>query len=154
MNREDLLNKKYGKDAGFKVPEGYFDDLQRKIIAELPSYPAKPSKPDLSAWQRMKPYVYLAAMFAGIWLMMKVFHNVSGDGTFSLDNPPEAIVQLWEENNFENYYFEANEPEYILEEEISESYESFDDFEKDFGYEFKPEYSNLSINYADEKKQV
>ena len=50
----------------------------------------------MTRWQRMKPYVYLAAMFAGIWCTMKMVTMIQSApaGTeVSLDNPPAMIAQ-------------------------------------------------------------
>ena len=70
-------------------------------MSKLPDYPEVERVAPLSVWQRVKPYVYLVAMFAGIWMMMKVFHTVSTADRLSLDNPPEAIVQLLESDGYE-----------------------------------------------------
>ncbi len=71
MNRqEDILIEKYGRKGGWTVPEGYFESVYKEIDAKLPSFPEAPRHVEMTAWQRMKPYVYLAAMFAGIWLMI------------------------------------------------------------------------------------
>lgn len=143
MRQEEQLKDKYGTDPGFKVPDGYFEDLNLKIMASLPSYPEAPKEVVLSRWQRVKPYVYLAAMFAGIWMMMKVFHTVSTSGSLSLDNPPAAIAQAMADYNEETlpYYSPANE--YAIEEEVSENYDSIEEFQLDFGYELKPEYASI-----------
>ena len=146
MKQEELLKEKYGTDPGFKVPEGYFEDLKRNVMMSLPLYPEVQRKVELSRWQRIKPYIYLAAMFAGIWLMMKVFHNVTSTGNLSLENPPAALVQLWEEEGFDIYPLYSSEPEFLLEEEVGMEYDNFDEFEKDFGYDFKPEYESSPVS--------
>ena len=72
MKREDDILKKIGRESGYKVPEGYFEQFVSRMNAELPERKLpEPVHPSL--WQRLKPYVYMAAMFAGIWLMVKVF---------------------------------------------------------------------------------
>ena len=75
MKREDstILNK-YGKDPGFKVPENYFDDFNKKMAAMLPDIEITPVDIKPTMWQRIKPLAYLAAMFAGVWCMMTVFN--------------------------------------------------------------------------------
>ena len=131
MKQEDSLIKKYGKDSGMKVPENYFPELEARIMESLPPYVAAPKAPELSRWQRMKPYVYLAAMFMGIWLMMKVFHTVSRPMSLSLDNPPEALVELIDKDDYEDYamlrYYDFGD-----EEDVILSYDSIEDFEKAF----------------------
>ena len=63
---------KLGKDPGFKVPENYFADFNSKLIESLPEVKiTEEVKP--SMWLKVRPFVYMAAMFAGIWLMMNIF---------------------------------------------------------------------------------
>lgn len=154
MKQEEQIKEKYGTDPGFRVPEGYFENLNKTILNSLPPYPEIERKVELSKWQRIKPYVYLAAMFAGIWLMMKVFHNVTSSDSYSLENPPAVLVQLWEDEGYDSYNYFSSEPEFLLEEEVSESYDNMEDFARDFGYEFKPEYVNYTPGYPDNGKNV
>ena len=133
MKQEDSIKDKYGKESGMKVPDGYFSELESRILTSLPPYQAKPIVPAMTTWQRVKPYVYLAAMFCGIWLMMKVFHTATQPMSLSLDNPPEAIVQLLDHELYpEDYISLQLSSDYDLEEEVVMSYDSFEDFEKDF----------------------
>lgn len=97
MNSEDKLKNNFGTDAGFRVPDGFFDKKFAQIASELPAYPEVKAMP-LTRWQRLKPYVYLAAMFAGIWCTLKMV-TMMGDGVqnpavpLSLDNPPQLVAQ-------------------------------------------------------------
>ncbi len=147
MPQEEILKSKYGTDTGFRVPDGYFDELNAKILADLPPYKMASKTVHMSMWQRVKPYVYLAAMFAGIWMMMKVFHTVSTSDRLTLDNPPEAIAQVLEADSFDDMFFFSHDAssDLQLEEEVSESYDSMEDFEADFGYRIMPEYDNVAI---------
>lgn len=148
MRQEDQLIEKYGRDPGFRVPDGYFDDLNARIMANLPPYPEVRKAPDLSLWQRVKPYVYLAAMFAGIWLMMSVFHKVSDSGTLSLDNPPAAIAASMASATDDFAPYIALENDYELAREVSANYDSMDDFKEDFGYDLEPEYERMDVSVA------
>ena len=61
-----------GRRDGMTVPDGYFDTLTQRIEASLPErewerQSAADNIAPRSIWQRIRPYVYLAAMFAGIW---------------------------------------------------------------------------------------
>lgn len=95
MKEEDKLKHRCGTDTGFRVPDGYFDHVFSEIDAKLPPHPGLQAPPALSRWQRLKPYVYLAAMFGGIWCTMKMVSMVSDTASeqVSLDNPPELIAQ-------------------------------------------------------------
>ena len=95
MKAEDKIRQRYGSDTGFSVPDGYFDQVFAKIGSELPERETPPVV-KMTRWQRMKPYVYLAAMFAGIWCTMKMVTMIQSApaGTeVSLDNPPAMIAQ-------------------------------------------------------------
>ena len=74
MKQEDsTLLTKYGKDPGFKVPEYYFEDFNKRMADMLPDVEITPVDVKPTLWQRLKPLVYMAAMFAGVWCMMQVF---------------------------------------------------------------------------------
>ncbi|MDR1764075.1 MAG: hypothetical protein LBR64_09040 [Dysgonamonadaceae bacterium] len=63
------------KAEPFKAPDGYFDSLTETIMAKLPE-PVREAPVTISLWQRAKPWVYMAAMFTGIYLMISIFtHN-------------------------------------------------------------------------------
>lgn len=72
---------KLGKDPGFKVPEHYFDDFNKRMAEILPEVKITPVDARPSMWVRVRPYVYMAAMFAGIWCMMKKFNNLNGESS-------------------------------------------------------------------------
>ena len=81
MKHEDsTILKKYGKDPGFKVPENYFDDFNKRMADMLPDVEITPVDVKPTMWQRVKPLVYMAAMFAGVWCMIQVFSNFTNSG--------------------------------------------------------------------------
>lgn len=149
MGKEDKLISHAGRKTGMKVPEGYFDEFIVSTMAKLPEYPERPKVMQMSRWQRIKPYVYMAAMFAGIWCMMKMFHIASQNAqSADLDNPPQSVVLAMDDSDTFDYFYESTAPaddlnEFVLEEEITDDYKSISEFEKDFGYEIKPEYENI-----------
>ena len=133
MKQEEYIIKKYRKDSGMKVPVNYFPDLENKIMDSLPPYNLQQREPVLTRWQRVKPYIYLAAMFCGIWLMMKLFHTVSQPMTIGLDNPPEVLVQWMDHDNYDYDVMTLSQiSDYGLEYDIVMDYDSFEEFEKDF----------------------
>lgn len=148
MGKEDKLLNSVGRQHGMTVPERYFDEFAANMMARLPEYPEKPVVPVLSRWQRIKPYVYMAAMFAGIWCMMKMFHIASQNAQANLDAVPEPVVLAMQEPAGREYieYMdieESGDSDFEIETLVSESYTSINDFEKDFGYEISPEYQNM-----------
>ena len=84
MKQEDstILNK-YGKDPGFKVPENYFADFNQRMADMLPDVEITPVDVKPTMWQRIKPIIYLAAMFAGVWCMMQIFAHFTSTGNLN-----------------------------------------------------------------------
>lgn len=132
MQPEEIIREKVGKETPFKVPEGYFEDFSVRIMSQLPDYPAPPVPQKLSAWHKVRPYVYLAAMFAGIWCMMKVFYLSSGQHA-EQDATPDAVVLAMNDADTYAFYTEDNgASDFELEEEVGSMYSTIDEFEKDF----------------------
>ena len=146
MKEEQYIIDKCGKKSPWKVPEGYFDSARMEILDKLPEFPAAPEPVKLSLWQRIKPYAYLAAMFAGIWCMMHIFHDISSADQLSLDNPPAQIAAYMAEPDVADMYVSPSALADIeLLDEVSADYESFDEFEKDFDYQLDPKYDKIDL---------
>ncbi len=77
--KDSEILSQLGKEAGFKVPEHYFDDFSKNLMEKLPEVKIS-EVPKPSLWDRYKTYVYMAAMFAGIWCMAKIFTLNTGAG--------------------------------------------------------------------------
>lgn len=86
---ESKILKGMGKETGFKVPENYFADFNKRMLESLPEVEIVPqdkqekqekkniiSKP--SMWVRVRPFVYMAASVVGIFCMITVFNNLNG----------------------------------------------------------------------------
>lgn len=110
MKEENDILSKLGKDSGFKVPENYFADFSKKMMESLPEPVLTPQvKPSL--WVRVRPYIYMAAMFAGIWCMMRIFNDLSG--VDSTKAQVQAIVNgLDNEKNIEDLMMQGSIKEY------------------------------------------
>lgn len=73
MEVEKKILRKAGTKNPFTVPEGYFENFTQELMSNLPEKePLLPiSEPTL--WQRVKPWVYMTAMFCGIMLSVRIF---------------------------------------------------------------------------------
>lgn len=75
MNPEDELKKRYGCENPFKLPDNYFDDFADRVMkatagsdAEAPGSSSRVNvRPRRVFVRRLRPYLYLAAMFAGLY---------------------------------------------------------------------------------------
>ena len=102
MKQDDsTILKKYGKNPGFKVPENYFEDFNKRMTEMLPDVEITPVDVKPTMWQRVRPLVYMAAMFAGVWCMMQVFSNfVTSD---NLDGVRAVAEKLQDEENLDDF---------------------------------------------------
>ena len=58
----------------FKVPENYFENFNEDIMNLLPEKEFKPPV-KVTMWDKTKPWVYLAAMFLGLYVMINFLIN-------------------------------------------------------------------------------
>ena len=66
------------KKMPYRVPEGYFDDFAKKLMAHLPMeestmMESESAEPRITPWQHIKPWIYMAAMFCDIMLSVRIF---------------------------------------------------------------------------------
>ena len=81
MAKEDYLLKRFGRENPYNVPEGYFDNFTGQMMDRLPerTFDDLPAR-RVTLWDKVKPIIYLAAMFVGIALMFAVANDfVRGD---------------------------------------------------------------------------
>ena len=131
MDKNSDILKQVDRRTGMTVPEGYFADFAARMTADLPqqspSFALLEDAPKPSTWKRVRPYVYMAAMFAGIWCMMKMF-SMFGDqkADLSIENYPALSTALNNESFIDDYvYPNINESE-ILDQMIDSGID-FDD---------------------------
>lgn len=86
MKEEDNIIKKVGTENTFRVPERYFENLTSKIMNQLPEKEKVLVKQKESTkWDRVKPWVYMAAMFVGAAMIIRVA---------SIDRTPAATDRV------------------------------------------------------------
>ncbi|MGL4518383.1 MAG: hypothetical protein ACRCUJ_01420 [Phocaeicola sp.] len=72
MKEENDIRKKCGTDNPFTVPEGYFDNFAKELMEKLPEKEVV-DEPEVTLWQRSKPWFYMAAMFMGMMFTIRLF---------------------------------------------------------------------------------
>lgn len=115
MNDKDITTDildRAGRQSGMTVPDGYFDSFAARMKESLPELEWEREAaaethimPARSVWQRIRPFVYMAAMFAGIWLMMNVSTLVGTGGDIPVSTPsaPTLAQLIEDENEFTDY---------------------------------------------------
>lgn len=119
--------------SGMTVPDGYFDDFAARMSASLPDNgfasgsDTKVNVLPRTRWQRVRPYVYMAAMFAGVWCMMKMFSLMSDTHPdLSIEANPTLSEALSDES-FVNSHFYQVDDDYEMLQDIYESGYSADE---------------------------
>ena len=72
MKEEDKLLKKIGTENPFRVPEGYFEGFTSDLMSRLPEYEMTDVLREPTTWEKVRPWLYMAAMFIGAALIIRV----------------------------------------------------------------------------------
>lgn len=73
MEEEKNILRKVGTKNPFTVPEGYFENFTPELMSKLPEKEPLLPIQEPTLWQRVKPWLYMTAMFCGIMLSVKIF---------------------------------------------------------------------------------
>ena len=89
-----------GKVNPFKAPPGYFESFSTNIMSQLPEKENR--RPQvINLWERVRPWVYMAAMVAGVALIFNIFAPKSeAAGIFSKDVKNIPITEIDELNSY------------------------------------------------------
>ncbi|MDE7387739.1 MAG: hypothetical protein K2M97_00645 [Muribaculaceae bacterium] len=91
---------------GMTVPEGYFADFALRMEAALPEPEVAVAEKPRTRWQIIRPYAYLAAMFAGIWCMLQMFAIMGGtSASISPDSNPVLAEAIGDDDFMDDYYY-------------------------------------------------
>lgn len=101
MKEDTGLKNKIGKNNPFKVPEGYFENLVPDIMKQLHDTEIYEEQ-KITLWERVKPWVYMVAMFCGIMFSLRVMmrdravhtdNNIENmSSTDSVEGIPEEYI--------------------------------------------------------------
>ena len=95
----------------FKVPDNYFENFNEEIMNLLPEKEFQaPVK--ITMWDRAKPWVYMAAMFLGLYFMINFLTN--NNGAADVQEPVVAEQSVEGATSTSNYWSTVH----ITEEEF------------------------------------
>lgn len=105
MNDKDILSR-FSRNDGTTVPDGYFDDFALRMAASLPEqeWEREPVVVSRSVWQKIRPYVYMAAMFLGVWCMMKMADLMRDDHGLSIEGNPVLTAAVSNDEFIDDYF--------------------------------------------------
>lgn len=104
MKEEDNILRKVGTGNSFKVPEGYFENLTSEVMDKLPvrERAAFDVKREPTTWERVKPWTYMAAMFIGAALIIRVASDGRQPATDEV-----AAIEVTDSDNISDQYINA-----------------------------------------------
>ena len=113
MGKEENIIKKVGTGNPFRVPEHYFENLTQEVMNKLPEKEPMQCLPKPTLWQRVKPWVYMTAMFCGIMLSVRIFVGEPQKEEFpiTLSEAEDIPAEDWE--NFMRRAFNDNYETYL-----------------------------------------
>lgn len=130
MKEDKNILDKINRKSGMTVPDNYFADFAEKMMQNLPEKQEPIIAKPPTAWQRVRAYVYLVAMFAGIWCMVKMIDLMGSNtpGTPSeAANSAQILAQAIEDESFiSDYCYEEIDEYSLLESMYEDGYEAGD----------------------------
>lgn len=110
-------DKQFGRGNSFKVPEGYFEQLTERTMNMLPEMEIPEAK-KVSLFQRVQPWLYMAAMFAGLIFFIKILvggdidsKSAAGDSTL-IASTHVNVIDLQDQQSEEDVYIQYIEESY------------------------------------------
>ncbi len=112
----------------FSVPDGYFEGLTSRIMQELPEKEDVVQPKRISMMDRVRPWLYMAAIFAGLGLFFKGIVSIDTSVTapkelllVKSDFTPAALsgVQLTEDEEYLEY-LEDRYTEYLVADQLGD----------------------------------
>lgn len=125
MKDDKNILDKVDRKSGMTTPDNYFADFAEKMIQSLPEKKEPIITQPVTTWQRIRPFVYLVAMFAGVWCMVKMVNLITSNPTSGFSQSTEQIVAeaIQDESFIEEYCYEDFSEYTILETMYEEGYD-------------------------------
>jgi hypothetical protein len=115
MGKEDNILRKVGTKNPFQVPDQYFEDFTQELMNKLPEKEPLYLSSEPTLWQRVKPWVYMTAMFCGIMLSVRIFVGTpkqeeifpitQAEAELIADEDWESLMRRTFTDDYETYQF-------------------------------------------------
>ena len=99
MNKQHELPQAEDSRQHYSVPEDYFSQLEERIHTQIPEEEPEAEEPKPSLWIRLRPIVYLTAVFISLNLLIRALAPQQGQPTSST----LASAELNAEDSRSNY---------------------------------------------------
>lgn len=118
MNTNHDNSDKLKEKNPFKVPDSYFEGLTEHIMSQLPAPDREEVSEPVTLITKLRPLLYMAAMFVGMGLFFKLLIGVPEKSTETKDSllvKTEIVgedIPLTQTNNEDEEYLEYVEEQY------------------------------------------
>ena len=116
IDKEKNIEDELRSRNPFHVPEGYFEDFTAGIMRDLPKKAVTETKV-VSFYDRVKPWLYMAAIFIGIIVLFNVLDRTPG--VYEDKKPVLSSVMVDCEEGDDSEFFEIFEEMYADKYAIS-----------------------------------
>ncbi len=123
---QDNLSRLKGQNP-FSVPDGYMETLTDRIMSQLPEKEEVPVT-RISMMDRVRPWLYMAAMFVGMGLLFRVFLAPpagEAEGDLLVKNQMDSYSALTAQQEEDMEYLEYLEARY-LDTLLAEEYQDME----------------------------
>lgn len=129
INKLDEIDK---TKHPFKVPENYFAQFNAEIMDRLPEKEIVIPEP-ISLWDKVKPWVYMAAMFIGFYFTINMLMKTPASNEAANDQITSQQTLSLSSSDSKNYWTniqitEEEFYEYLEEQLIDDSYFDYMDY--------------------------
>ncbi len=120
----------------FRIPDNYFAQFNQEIMDRLPEKEIIVPK-TIPMWDRVKPWAYLAALFAGLYFTVNFLKQAPQDKASDTNRAStEQMFTSASDKNADNYWSTAQITEdefyqYLEEQLIDDSYFDYMDHQYD-----------------------
>lgn len=126
-NEKNNLDRFKGENP-FSVPEGYMEGLTTRIMSQLPDPSPRQAAKKISLMERVRPWLYMAAVFAGLGLFFRILvgpqpEKGNADSLLVKTEVPAGTISAIQPTADDEYleFLQERYASYILAEEMGET---------------------------------
>lgn len=126
-NEKNNLDRFKGENP-FSVPEGYMEGLTTRIMSQLPDPSPRQAAKKISLMERVRPWLYMAAVFAGLGLFFRILVGLqpekgNADSLLVKTEVPAGTISAIQPTADDEYleFLQERYASYILAEEMGET---------------------------------
>lgn len=111
MKKEQEIKASEATRKAFKLPDNYFEQLNESVMSQLPDSEPVFEHEAPTLWRRIRPVIYMAAMFMSIIFSVKLFIGEKPD---TAGQKEINITQLQEDKVITDTTYEESLTDYTV----------------------------------------